>query len=390
MTAADDGFDFSLVRGGPLYGALRALRLVSGDGLSVRRRILIFVAVSWLPVAAGAIAIGRAVGGDAAEPLWQHFGVHARCLVAIPLLLAAELLAERWVPVLVRYFVESGLVPESEHAGFRDALRAAARLRDSGWGQLLVIGVALTAAVGSFSGALFAHEVVWAVSGEGDRLAFAGAWYLLISRPLFLMLALIWLWRIAVLCVLFGRIAHLDLRLVAIHPDRAAGLGFLDVMPQVAAPVVLALSAVLAGQLAHEVMYHGMRVNSLRPLMIAWVLIATAALLLPLLPFCQLLTRMRRTARLRYGDLLGDHGRLFERRWIGPARPSEQLLGAQEISAATDALALYQSVETLRPVPFGLRSIAPLVMAALLPMLPVLAIEIPIKDLLLRIAKALV
>jgi hypothetical protein len=383
---------FSLVHGGPLYGAQRALGLIPDHGLGVRRRILVFVALSWLPVAIGAIAIGRAFGADTAEPLSHHFAVHARCLVAIPLLLVAELFAERWLPVLLHYFVESGLVPASEHAGFRDALRAAAKVRDSGWGQLLVIGVTLSSVVGSLTGALFAHEVVWAVSGTGasERLAFAGAWYLLVSRPLFLMLVLIWIWRIAVLCVLFRRIARLDLQLVAIHPDRAAGLGFLDVLPQVAAPVTLALSAVLASQLAHEVLYHGMHVSSLRPLMIAWVVITTAGLLLPLLPFCQLLTRMRRTARLRYGDLFGDHGRLFEARWISRARSNEQLLGAQEISAATDAIALYQAVETLRPMPFGLRSLAPLLAAAALPMLPVFAIEIPIKDLLMRIAKALI
>jgi hypothetical protein len=387
-----DGFDFSLVRGGPLYRVQRALRLIPDDGLGVRQRILVFVALTWLPVVLGAIATGRAFGAEIGEPLWQHFGVHARGLVGIPLLLVAEGIADRLVPALLRYFVTSGLIAPSGEEPFREALHAAARLRDSRWGALFVIGVALIATAGNLSAPLLAHEVAWAVtpSAAGERVGLAGLWYLFISRPLILLLLLTWLWRIVVLYALFQRIAQLDLQLVPSHPDRAAGLGFFDHVPLLMTPVALALSAVLASQLAHEVLYHGVHVDTLRPVAAAWLIVALVIFLLPLFPFCWQLTRMRRSARLRYGDLLGQHGRLFEARWLTGSRSDESLLGAQDISAATDAIALYGAVESLRTVPFGLRGVAPLAAAVLLPLVPVFAIEIPIKDLLLRILKGLI
>lgn len=391
VSQAGDDLDFSLVRGGPFFRILRALRLVPASGFGVRRRIVFFVALTWLPVAVGALAIGRFFPSAGGESLLQHFGVQARCLVALPLLLAAEALADRLLPALLRYFVESDLVSSAQQGGFHEALRAAERLRDSRWGELSIVALVIALTFATLSAPLFAHEVAWAVREQAgsERLAFAGIWYLVVSRPIFLLFALRWLWRIAVLYVLFRGIARLDLQLVAIHPDRAAGLGFLDLVPRLTAPVALALSAVIAGQLAHEVLYHDVRVSSLQPVAVAWLAITLAIFLSPLLPFTLKLARMRRTERLRYGDLLGEHGRMFAVRWFARGRGDDSLLGVQDISAATDALALYQAVETLRPFPFGVRGLVPLAAAILLPLIPVFAIEIPLKDLLLRIAKGL-
>ena len=391
MSQAGDGLDFSLVRGGPFFRILRALRLVPASGFGVRRRIISFVALTWLPVAVGALAIGRFFPSSGGESLLQHFGVQVRCLVALPLLLTAEALADRLLPALLRYFVESDLVSSAQQPGFQEALRAAERLRDSRWGELSIVALVIGVTFAALSAPLLAHEVAWAVAERAgsEQLAFAGIWYLVVSRPVFLLFALRWLWRIAVLYVLFRGIARLDLQLVAIHPDRAAGLGFLDLLPRLTAPVALAFSAVIAGQLAHEVLYHDVRVSTLQPLAVAWLAIGLAVFLSPLLPFTLKLGRMRRMERLRYGDLLGEHGRMFATRWFGRGRGDQGLLGVQDISAATDALALYQAVETLRPFPFGVRGVVPLAAAILLPLVPVFAIEIPLKDLVLRIVKTL-
>ncbi len=99
---------------------------------------------------------------------------------------------------------------------------------------------------------------------------------------------------------------------------------------------------------------------------------------------------MRREARLRYGALLGRHGHQFDARWLGQGAGGEGLLGAGEIGAAADALALYDSVAKLRPFPGGLRGLIPLAAAAMIPFVPVIAIEIPLKDLVLKLLSALV
>ncbi|MFO1364162.1 MAG: hypothetical protein U1F45_17175 [Burkholderiales bacterium] len=55
------------------------------------------------------------------------------------------------------------------------------------------------------------------------------------------------------LAVLFWRIARLDLALVPTHPDRAGGLGFLERVPPLFAPVALAVGCVVrAARWAHD------------------------------------------------------------------------------------------------------------------------------------------
>jgi hypothetical protein len=84
------------------------------------------------------------------------------------------------------------------------------------------------------------------------------------------------------------------------------------------------------------------------------------------------------------------HGRLVRRRWIaGEALPDEPLLDAPEIGPVADTLALYEAVRKMRVAPIGRRSLAAIALPAALPMLPVFAIEIPVRDILLKILTTL-
>lgn len=394
MTDADPlaGDDLSLVQGGPLFKLQSALGLGPRQHRrSVAIRVLALVAVTWLPVAIGAVVMGRAWGVGTHEPLLQHFGVHTRCLVAIPLFVIGEGVADRILPGLLRYFVSSGVVPPSLLPNYRAVLSEFKALRDSRWGLVLVLGVVAYSATSAFLSDLSQDEVAWAVSSAGQRpaLTFPGLWYLLVSRPIFAGLGALWLWRLVVVSRLMQRIARLDLRLVAAHPDRAAGLGFLGPLLSLFTPAVLGASSVVASRLAHEVLHHGLHVASLRPLIAVWAVVIVLVFVQPLVPFALRLLRMRRETRLRYGSLLGRHGELFEQRWLSGPRDDEPLLGAPEIGAAADAFALYASVETLRPFPLGLRTVLPLALAAVVPFLPVVAIEVPLRDLLLKLVSTL-
>ena len=85
---------FSLVQGGPPYHIQQRLGLIPGRGLGVPRRMLFFILLTWAPIMIWAIVNQRLYPGIATEPLLQHFGVHVRCLVAIPLFIAAEAVVE--------------------------------------------------------------------------------------------------------------------------------------------------------------------------------------------------------------------------------------------------------------------------------------------------------
>jgi hypothetical protein len=83
--------DFSLVLGGPLFQLLRRSHL-SGDALElVRRRVITIPLLAWLPLLVLSALEGQALGGNVAVPFLLDVEAHARFLVALPLLIVAEL-----------------------------------------------------------------------------------------------------------------------------------------------------------------------------------------------------------------------------------------------------------------------------------------------------------
>lgn len=381
--------DFSLVRDDSLHDAQRAARLVPLRGFGLGRRIAILVAVTWLPLVVAALLNRRAFAGT--EPLIQHFGVHVRFLVAIPLFLLAEPLAERVGRRVIGYFLSSGLVVEADRAAFVAIIQSCRRLLRSRVALLGVVGLAVVQVLLSARDLVHLHEIHgWTTADGGPQLGFAAWWFLLVSRPIYGVLLFNWVWRFLVIVVLLWRIARLELQLVPTHPDGCGGLGFLQNLPSVFAPVIMASSAVIAGRWGHDVLYHQVPVQSLRLPMAIFVVLVMILFLAPLFVFAPNLLALKRRSLLAYGALVGRHGRLVEHRWVrGEAVADDGLLEAPELGPVADTLTLYESIQKLRAAPVGRQSIVTVAGAAVIPMLPVIAIEVPIKDQLLSVIKIL-
>src|SRR5262245_43850376 len=86
MRAADaDPASFSLVRGGPVYRRLCALRLVRSDRRDVLRLWLAVLAATWLPI----VVLDLLQHGMhwSESGMLRAVSLHARFLLAVPLLL---------------------------------------------------------------------------------------------------------------------------------------------------------------------------------------------------------------------------------------------------------------------------------------------------------------
>jgi hypothetical protein len=379
----------SLVRGDALLRAQRAIGLVPTHGLGVGRRALALSLLTWAPIAIWAFVRDLALPGSVEEPMLQHFGIHVRCLVAIPLLILAEGMSHAVTTRLIPQFVRAGLVGDAERDRLRETLRGVAKLRDQTlpW---MVIGGMLFGVLVVAPGAAANHELKWAAGETAQDFSFGAFWFTWVIRPVFTVLLLAWLWRVILVFVLCVRLSRLDLSLVPTHPDGAAGLGFLEGLPFAFSPVVLAMSAVLASRWAHDVMYHEVHVAELRMPMIAFAVMALVVFLAPLLPWQRPLAAAKRKAELEYGALVARHGRLVRKRWIlEEPVGDEPLLAAPEIGPVADTLTLFESARKLRPLLISRRSLLAILLPAAIPQVAVLAIEIPIKDLLLGVLKTL-
>ncbi len=384
-------FQISLVRNDLFFRAQRAIGLIPATGLGVGRRALALALFTWAPIAVWAAIAQRALpGAVTSEPLFQHFGVTVRCLVAIPLLVIAEGVAHAMTTRLVPHFVRSGLVRDADRERFCAILEGVARLRDRSLPWILIgSAVAAWLLLGPPTGDQ--HELSWAADSDAPtHFGFGGIWFLYVVRPIFVALVLAWLWRLFLFFMLMSRIAKLDLELVPTHPDRAGGLGFLETLPSVFSAVVLAASAVLASRWAHDVVYHGMDVQSLRLPGIVFVVSMLLLFLAPLLPFGSKLRAAKRKALLDYGALVGRHGRGVEQRWIRGESVDDALLAAPEIGPVADTVALYEAVSRMRTVPIGRPTLLMIVLPALLPLLAVFAIQVPIKEILKKLVTTLI
>jgi hypothetical protein len=119
--------DFSLVLGGPLFQLFMRARLTTDTLNLVKRRVIVISLFTWLPLLLLSVLAGEAVGGAIKVPFFYDVDAHVRFLVALPLLLVAELVVHQRIRLIVRQFVERGIVVTTGSSGVRNHNR----LRDA-------------------------------------------------------------------------------------------------------------------------------------------------------------------------------------------------------------------------------------------------------------------
>jgi len=284
-------------------------------------------------------------------------------------------------------FITSGIVDDVARPRFEAAVRTLRGWRDSTLPWFVVIGAALA---WTFIDRTSNHvdEMSWALDDSG-AIGFGGVWFAYVVRPIFLGLLLGWLWRIALLGVMFLRFGRIGLSLVPSHPDRAGGIGFLENLPAAFGPVSFGLSAMLASRWAHQIVHHGLTLDALKLPAAVFVVVWSLLLLVPLAALTPLLHAAKRAALPSYAAMVAEQGRLVRRRWIDRTTTTDApLLEPEGVGVIADAATMYGQVKAMRILPIGKTSLAAILLPIVVPMLVVAAIRVPIGKLLLGLVKA--
>ena len=242
--------DFSLVLGGPLFQLLRRAHLSDDALMLVRQRIIVISLFAWLPLLVLSALEGQVLGGSVAVPFLLDVEVHVRFLVALPLLIVAELVVHRRMRSLVKQFLERNLIPESAMTRFEAAIASAFRLRNSVLAEVLLIafvyGVGILIVWRQY---IALDTATWYAtpSAEGSKLSLAGMWYGYVSLPIFQFLLCRWYFRLFIWTRFLWQVSRIELSLVPTHPDRVGGLGFLSNTVYAFALLAVAHGALLAG-----------------------------------------------------------------------------------------------------------------------------------------------
>lgn len=378
--------DFSVLEQEPPLKLARWLHFAPPGGFGAGRRALILALVTWVPIATWALATGNVRWEMHGESVLQHYSVHMRCLVFIPLLILAEPLFYRMTR---RYGAFLALATQVDRKPtYGQLIQRMCRLRSSGWPWLIMLVLVVLLALVPETAA-GEDALVWARQPDG-KLAFGGLWFLWVVRPLSSLLLLAWLWRLLLLTIWLANMARLEPELVPTHPDRTGGIGFLEELPVAFSLVTFAVSLQICARLAHEVLQHGARIQSFQFLLIGFAVTWSLLLLAPLFVFMPQLVRQRRQALLQYSSLVGRQGRLVQRRWIDGEDVGEQdILDAPEIGPIADAADMYDAVRRMRPMPIGLRSSLGLLLPMIIPLLGLYALQAPLRELGMYLLKML-
>jgi hypothetical protein len=352
----------------------------------------LFALVSWLPLAALAAVQGLAINDDPRRSLLLDFTVYARFLVAVPLFIIGESVADHRYSMIVNYLFRSGIVTGAERQ-YDDLLSSTRRLRDSRVAEILWVVLAYG---GSFLSVFFYHAMseqsTWLVDGVAGSipLSWAGWWYAAVSLPLFQFLLYRSLWSWFIWVRFLWRLSRLRLRLTPTHPDLAGGLNMLGDSPYAIAVFVFAIGAVLSAALIMQISHEGASVVIYHNVFIVYLLLAMMISFGPLMVFIGKLDGLRQEGLRDYGTLANRHAQLFDEKWINAAEVTEDIveipLGSPDTSSISGLKGSYETVKRMRFFPFGLRALVVLVAAALMPMIPLILMEFPLQKILRAIA----
>jgi hypothetical protein len=381
--------DFSIVLGGPLFQFLRRARL-SDDALKlVRKRIIVISLFAWLPLLVLSALERHLLAGSTAVPFLPDLEVHVRFLVAMPLLIAAELVVHRYMRPVVQEFLARHLVPESAMTRFEGAIASAIRLRNSMLAEVLLIAFVYSVGILIVWRQYVALDTAtwYAIpSVEGTRLSLAGMWYGYVSLPIFQFLLCRWYFRIFIWARFLRQVSRIDLSLVPTHPDRVGGLGFLSETVYAFVPLLLAHGSLLAGLLGDRIFHLGATLPSFMIEVLVLVIFLMCVVLGPLLVFTPQLAHAKRMGLREYGTLAERYVRDFDAKWLrGGAPADERLIGSGDIQSLADMGNSFEVVRTMHIVPFTKEAILQLAVVTVAPVAPLLLTMMSLEEILKKL-----
>jgi len=382
--------DFSLVLGGPFYRFLCWAHM-SNDGLKmVRQRIIVFSLIAWLPLLLLSMLEGHAIKGSVAVPFLMDLEAHIRFLLALPLLIFAELVVHRRMHSVVPQFQERNLIPDSAISRFEAAVASAFRLRNSALAEVLLI--VFVYGIGVFI--IWRHYVAidaatWYATpfDDGSKLSFAGMWYVFVSLPMVQFLLCRWYFRLFIWMRFIWQVSRIQLSLIPTHPDRVGGLGFLATTVDGLIVLAMAHGALVAGTIANQIFFLDSTLAEFKGEIVVMVIFMQCLIIGPLLMFASQLTAAKWKGVIEYGAMYARQVRELDSRWLRGDAPvnnqiNDPMVGINEIQTIADLDGGYQVVQSMRFAPFTWRAMLYLALATISPIVPLLLTMMPLNELL--------
>jgi hypothetical protein len=379
--------------GGPVYRLMQRIGLITRDDPCIGRRIICFLLITWVPLLLLSLIEGRALGPTPRESFLLDFAAYARFFIAIPLIFMAEIIVGPRLRTAGLHFLRANLVRSEDLPTVEAAITRVQRRREALLPELVIFGLIIVAVryfnVETVSGVTATATWSTAALKGGIGLTLAGIWYYFVAIPVMLFFFYRWLWRLIIWTLFLRDLSRLKLNLVATHPDRAAGLGFLGNAHISLGIFAFGFSSVLSGTVAFQVYFEAVSIDTFKVLYAVFLIVSELVCLGPLLIFTPLLARTRREGLQKYSILANTYNSAFEQKWVaGQAPQDEPLLGSGDIQSLADLGNSFGMIREMKPFPFSSQNIIQIAVIASLPGLPLIFLVMPVGEILKLLAGA--
>jgi hypothetical protein len=291
---------------------------------------------------------------------------------------------------LATQFVERQIITDNLRPTFNAVISSAMRLRNSLAAEIGLLLFVVLAGHFIWREALALHSDTWyaTVSSSSRSYTRASYWYSFVSVPVFQFILIRWYYRIFIWCRFLFHVSRLDLNLVALHPDRCCGLGFLGNVAFAFAPLLMAHTGLLAGFIANRILHEGATLSNYRLELVGIAVFLLAIVLGPLCVFIPKLNAARLAGLRTYGRLASDYVAGFAGKWAGGAMVGDEpLLGSADIQSLADLANSFAIVKETKLVPFGKDTVIRFLVVIALPLTPLAFTMFSLEELLSRLIK---
>jgi hypothetical protein len=378
--------EISLVRGGLYYRAQYAVGLIRHTKWDLGRRIGFLIVVGWLPLFVLTALLNR----EGLVSLIRDYRVHARMLVAVPVLLVGELLMESRFRAVIGHLRQAGLLDALELVHVDEVIATLIRARDSFLPELAIVLLLIVHTAASYKGLVDTTPWLSRASGAELHLTAAGWYAVLVSSSIFQFLLGLAVWKWLLWTFFAFKLSRRNLKLIATHPDGHGGLGFLGLTSAAFAPIAFSATAVIAATWRDDILHHGARLIDYRLPAIILVSLTALVALGPLAFFVPRLAGVRRRGILEYGILGQIHSAEFHEKWIVHRAGHEaEFLVAPESTTLANYGRAYETIENMNAFPADKGALYTLAAAIAIPALPAILAQIPLAVVLSDLLKAL-
>jgi hypothetical protein len=342
--------------------------------------LVLLILVCWLPIVFLSFI---KLGWDSFYQLFlRDIATHVRFLIVLPILLVSRRSLNKSFNQMIGFFHETKIVDADNEQAFEKIMDWLKK-----WSNSKIIDVILLVLVYSAfyfqENSQINHTSIYAPWHMVDNhITAAGWWYLLISLPLLQMLLYRWLYTILLWMFFLRKISKLDLHLSALHPDGVGGLGFLQYTQLAFFPVAFAFSALTAGVMNNMIMFSGISIRDYKVAIGSVLIFVFLLFIFPLLLLLPLLAKTKRKYFMLYSKEAWPFARKYEEELKEYYKTEEE---KPDASWHIDMIGSFEKTRDMKIVLIDRSILIAFVAAVVLPFLPVVAQQIPLKDILINL-----